>query len=94
MKISLTPEDQKLVNEMIESGKYNSISEILCDSLKLLRERDQVRSMNTSDLRRELELTIGQIKSGKRISSAKEIRLQYIAAEIKSRDSKKSELGF
>ena len=79
---------------MIESGQYNSISEVFCDSLKLLRERDEVRSMETVELLKELKREVGQIKSGKQISSAKEIRLEYIAAEIRSRKSKESELGY
>ena len=94
MKISLTPEDQKLVNELVDSGQYNSISEIFCESLKLLRERDQVRSMQTEELLKELKLGVRQLKTGRRISSAKEIRLEYIATEIKSRNSGKSELGY
>jgi Arc/MetJ-type ribon-helix-helix transcriptional regulator len=94
MKISLTLEDQKLVNKLVDSGQYNSLSEIFCDSLELLRERDQVRSMQTEELLKEPKLGVRQLKTGRRISSAKETRLEYIAAEIKSRDSKKSELGF
>jgi Arc/MetJ-type ribon-helix-helix transcriptional regulator len=94
MKISLTTEEQKLVNELVDSCQYNSISEIFCDSLKLLRERDQVRSMQTEELLKELKLGVRQLKTGRRISSAKETRLEYIAAEIRSRKSEKSELGY
>ncbi len=39
MNVSLTPELEKLVQEKVASGLYNSASEVIRESLRLLHER-------------------------------------------------------
>jgi antitoxin ParD1/3/4 len=43
MNISLTPELEKFVDDKIESGVYNSASEVIRESLRLLKEHDEMR---------------------------------------------------
>lgn len=43
MNVSLTPELERLVNEKVESGLYQTASEVVREALRLLKERDQAR---------------------------------------------------
>ena len=54
MNVSLTPELEKLVQEKVASGLYNSASEVIRESLRLLHERDRVREIRLEELRKEL----------------------------------------
>jgi antitoxin ParD1/3/4 len=55
MNISLTPHLEELVKNKVESGLYNSASEVLRDALRLLEERDQLRELRLGELRREIQ---------------------------------------
>ena len=64
MNVSLTPELEKLVQEKVASGLYNSASEVIRESLRLLHERDRVREIRLEELRKEIQkgLASGQPK--------------------------------
>jgi antitoxin ParD1/3/4 len=55
MNISLTPHLEKLVQAKVESGLYNSASEVMREALRLMEERDQVREFRLEELRREIQ---------------------------------------
>ena len=55
MNISLTPHLEKLVQGKVESGLYNSASEVMRDALRLLEERDQLRELRLEELRKEIQ---------------------------------------
>ena len=55
MNISLTPHLEDLVKGKVESGRYNSASEVMRDALRLLEERDQLRDLRLEELRREIQ---------------------------------------
>jgi antitoxin ParD1/3/4 len=58
MNISLTPHLENLVKSKVDSGLYNSASEVMRDALRLLEERDYVREMRLTELRREIQIGI------------------------------------
>lgn len=43
MNVSLTPELERFVQGKVESGLYNNASEVIRESLRLLKEYDEVR---------------------------------------------------
>ena len=55
MNISLTPHLEKLVQGKVESGLYNSVSEVMREALRLMEERDQLRELRLDELRREIQ---------------------------------------
>jgi antitoxin ParD1/3/4 len=55
MNISLTPHLEKLVQGKVESGLYNSASEVMREALRLMEERDQLRELRHEELRREIQ---------------------------------------
>ena len=50
MNVSLTPELERLVNEKVESGLYQTASEVVREAIRLLKERDQAREQLRADV--------------------------------------------
>jgi antitoxin ParD1/3/4 len=50
MNVSLTPELERLVNEKVESGLYQTASEVVREALRFLKERDQAREQLHADV--------------------------------------------
>ena len=67
MNVSLTPELENLVNEKVKSGLYNSASEVIRESLRLLQEQDLLKEIRRNELRREIMLGVEQIRNGEYI---------------------------
>ena len=44
MSVSLTPELEQFVSTKVESGRYNSASEVVREALRLLEEQDQAKA--------------------------------------------------
>lgn len=65
MNVSLTAELEKLVNSKVESGLYNSASEVVRDGLRLLRERDETRELKLNALRSEIQKGIDDLENGR-----------------------------
>ena len=55
MNISLTPHLESLVKTKVESGLYNSASEVMREALRLLEERDQLNTLRLEALRRDIQ---------------------------------------
>jgi antitoxin ParD1/3/4 len=50
MNVSLTPELERLINEKVESGLYQTASEVVREALRLLKDRDQAREQLRADV--------------------------------------------
>ncbi len=59
MNVSLTPELEQLIRRKVESGLYNSASEVVRDALRLLDDRDRFREMKIDELRKEIQKGLG-----------------------------------
>jgi antitoxin ParD1/3/4 len=93
MNVSLTPELERLVNEKIESGLYQTASEVVREALRLLKERDQAREQ----LRAEVQAGFDQLARGEGRGYDKASGRQ-LAERIKSRGraarAKKSQMPY
>jgi antitoxin ParD1/3/4 len=65
MNVSLTPELEKFVNTKVESGLYNSASEVIREGLRLLQQRDEMRELKLEALRKEIQLGINDLEAGR-----------------------------
>ena len=45
MNVSLTPELEDFVNDKVKTGLYNSVSEVVRESLRLLRRQDELEKL-------------------------------------------------
>jgi antitoxin ParD1/3/4 len=55
VNVSLTPELERLVNLKIESGLYQTASEVVREALRLLQQRDESVRFLRSDVRAGIE---------------------------------------
>jgi antitoxin ParD1/3/4 len=83
MNVSLTPELENFVNEKVKSGLYNSASEVLRESLRLLKERDMLQEIQREELRREIMLGVEQIRNGDFIELKTSEDFTALAEQIK-----------
>lgn len=65
MNVSLTPELERLVNQKVSSGLYNSASEVIRAGLRLLEEQDAFKRAQLDNLRRDVKLGVDQVREGK-----------------------------
>lgn len=64
MNISLTPELEKLVQEHVASGQYNSASEVIREALRLMIQRDSLGRYYDQWLEAQIELGWQQAERG------------------------------
>ena len=80
MNVSLTPELERLVNEKVDSGLYQTASEVVREALRLLKERDQARELLRADVQAGFDqLSRGEARAYDRNSG------RQLAERIKSR---------
>jgi antitoxin ParD1/3/4 len=85
MNVSLTPELDKFVASKVESGRYNSASEVVREALRLLEEHDRARGAQLAAFNRELGVRLASLDRGEHVKpEAARKRL-----ELKSRERKR-----
>ncbi len=86
MNVSLTPELEQFVQAKVESGRYNSASEVVREALRLLEGHDQARATQLAEFNRELGRRLESLNSGESVDPAKvRIRLQRKSEERRKR---------
>jgi antitoxin ParD1/3/4 len=50
MNVSLTPELERLISDKVDSGLYQTASEVVREALRLLKERDREREALRADV--------------------------------------------
>ena len=83
MNVNLTPELEALVNKKVQSGMYNSASEVVRHALRLLSEQDELRRFRLDELRREIDIGIQQANRGE----VAEFDLDAFKAEVRAKRS-------
>jgi antitoxin ParD1/3/4 len=68
MNVSLTTELEKFVSAKVESGRYNSASEVVREALRLLEEHDQARSVHFAGFNQELGRRLDTLDHGRHVS--------------------------
>lgn len=64
MNVNLGSTFDAFVAEMLESGLYQSQSEILREGLRLLKEREELKALRIAEIRREIALGAKQADRG------------------------------
>ncbi len=55
MTVHLTPEEERLIRSKIETGRYNSATEVVGDALRLLEEHDRLQQVRMQEVRRKIQ---------------------------------------
>lgn len=64
MNVSLTPDLEKFVSTKVESGRYNSASEVVREALRLLAEYDSARAAQLAAFNEELGRRLAALDRG------------------------------
>ena len=67
MNVSLTPELEKLVQSKVQSGRYQSASEVIREGLRLLEGQDRLREVHLSEVRKKIQTGLDQLDQGEGI---------------------------
>jgi antitoxin ParD1/3/4 len=70
MNVSLTPELEKFVSTKVESGRYNSASEVVREALRLLEEHDSSRTAQLAEFNAELGRRLAALDRGETVDPA------------------------
>jgi antitoxin ParD1/3/4 len=65
MNVHLGPELERLVETKVQTGRYNSASEVVREALRLLEERDELRALRKEELRRKIAEGVDALRAGK-----------------------------
>ena len=71
MNVSLTPELEQFVSTKVESGRYNSASEVVREALRLLEEHDAVRAAQLGQFNGEIGRRLAGLDRGEIVTPAK-----------------------
>lgn len=71
MNVSITEELEEFVNEKVESGLYNSASEVIREGLRLLVQKEELRQLRLDELKKEIAIGISQADRGELIDGEK-----------------------
>jgi antitoxin ParD1/3/4 len=70
VNVSLTSELEKFVSAKVDSGRYNSASEVVREALRLLEEHDHARSAQLAGFNQELGRRLETLDRGRHVSPA------------------------
>ena len=70
MNVSLTPELDRFVAGKVESGRYNSASEVVREALRLLEEHDRARSALVAAFNQEVGARLASLDRGEHVKPA------------------------
>lgn len=64
MNVSLTGHLRRFVNSRVTSGRYQSVSEVVREGLRLLQEKEATREASLDELRAQIAVGLEQAKRG------------------------------
>ena len=70
MNVSLTPELDRFVAGKVESGRYNSASEVVREALRLLEEHDRARNAQLAAFNHEVGARLASLDRGEYVAPA------------------------
>ena len=81
MNVSLTPELEELVARKVESGRYQSASEVIREGLRLLDDQDRLKELQLDEVRKKIQTGLAQLDRGEGIQG------EVVYAQMKQRSA-------
>ena len=88
MNVQLSPELEQLVQTKVQSGRYNSASEVVREALRIMEQRDEVRSIQLQELRNRMDRAL--VESARAEGTDGEELMQGMFDELDARHSRKA----
>lgn len=71
MNVNLTPRLEKFVHKKVDSGRYNSASEVVREALRLMEEHEKVRITQLAALRKRVDDGLASLNRGESVDGEK-----------------------
>lgn len=69
MNVNLTPELERLVHDKVQTGRYNSASEVVREALRLMEERDKFKAVQREEIRKKIDAGWASAQAGDLLDS-------------------------
>ena len=86
MNVHLTPELEELIHAKVQSGRYNSASEVVREALRLMEHKDELRAIQMQELRSRMDRALGEASRGE--GSDGEQFMQELIGDLDARERK------
>jgi len=87
MNVHLTPKLEQFVQAKVRSGRYNSVSEVVREALRLMEQKDELRTIQLQELRKRMDKGFAQAERGEGVDG--EIFMQGLLEDLDARESKR-----
>ena len=84
MNVTLTPELEKLVENKVQSGRYNSASEVVQEALRLMERQDELRADQLNELRERIDKSLAQAERGEGVDG--DLFMQGLIDDLDARE--------
>jgi antitoxin ParD1/3/4 len=91
MNVHLTPELEQLVQNKVQSGRYNSASEVIREALRLMEQKDELRAIQLQELRNRIDKGLAEADRGE--GSDGEVFIKGLIDDLDSRHKPKAKAG-
>lgn len=81
MNVRLTPELEQFVQAKVQTGRYNSASEVIREALRLMEERDQLLKFRKDELSKKIVAGLDALRRGEGIDG------EEFFAELETRET-------
>ncbi len=68
MNVSLSPQLEQMIAAKVQSGMYNTASEVVREGLRLIQQRDEIREKKLAALRADLRAGVEAIEAGRTVN--------------------------
>lgn len=84
MNVHLTPELEVLVQSRVQTGRYDSASEVVREALRLMEERDRLFELHRDEMRKKIAQGLESLQLGKGVDG--EAALNRLDSELDQLD--------
>ena len=67
MNVHLTQELEELIQKKVESGRYNSASEVMREALRLMEQRDEFLALRKEEVRHKIREGLDSLQRGEAV---------------------------
>ena len=67
MNVQLSPDLERFVDQKIRDGQYQSVDDLVCSALQVLRQQESLSREDVAELRREIALGLEQLERGESV---------------------------
>jgi antitoxin ParD1/3/4 len=87
MNVHLTPRLERLVQSKVESGHYNSASEVVREALRLMEQKDELRAIQLQLLRARIDT--GLTEAGRGAAADGDIFMRQMIEDLDTREAQR-----